>query len=101
MLKLDDYRNCIFDFDGVIAERHVDGAMVGETLRRVIAEQFQRLRDGDRFWYQHSLNPELVKVVEAQTLAVIIRRNTAIGEEIPDDVFRTPIPRARPIPPRR
>ena len=75
--------------------------MVGETLRAVLADQFRRLRDGDRFWYQHRLNPALVRLVEEQTLAVIIRRNTEIGDEIPDDVFRTPIPRARPVNLRR
>jgi len=75
---------------GMLAERHVEGAMVGETHRAVLADQFRRLRDGDRFWYQNYLKPELVTVVEAQTLARIIRRNTDIGDEIPDDVFRVP-----------
>ena len=78
---------------GMLAERHVEGAMVGETLRAVLVDQFTRLRDGDRFWYQNRLSPELVRMVERQTLAVIIRRNTEIGDEIPDDVFRVPRPR--------
>ena len=86
---------------GMLAERHVDGAMVGETLRAVLSDQFERLRDGDRYWYQNYLRPELIEVVEAQTLGVIIRRNTGIGDEIPEDVFRTPIPRARPVERRR
>ena len=75
---------------GMLAERHVEGAMVGETHRAVLADQFRRLRDGDRFWYQNYLKPELVTVVEAQTLARIIRRNTNIGDEISDVVFRVP-----------
>jgi hypothetical protein len=76
----------------MLAEVHVEGAMVGETLRVVLSDQFMRLRDGDRFWYQNYLNPELVRVVEQQTLARIIRRNTAIAEETPDDVFRVASP---------
>ena len=73
---------------GMLAEQPVDGAMVGETLQAVLADQFVRLRDGDRFWYENHLNPSLVSMVEEQTLAVIIRRNTDIGDELPDDVFR-------------
>ena len=73
---------------GMLAEPHAPGAMVGETLRAVLRDQFRRLRDGDRFWYESYLAPELVNLVEEQTLAVILRRNTEIGDEIPDDVFR-------------
>ncbi len=73
---------------GLLAEPHAPGAMVGETLRRVLADQFIRLRDGDRFWYQNHLTPELAALVEEQTLARILRRNTGIGAEIGDDVFR-------------
>jgi peroxidase len=72
---------------GLLAEPHVPGAMVGETLRVILADQFRRLRDGDRFWYESSLSPEMVEMIEEQTLAVIIRRNTEIGEELSDDVF--------------
>ncbi|MGI9242702.1 MAG: peroxidase family protein, partial [Verrucomicrobiales bacterium] len=73
---------------GMLAEQHVEGAMVGETHRAVLADQFRRLRDGDRFWYQNYLKAELAQVVEEQTLARIIRRNTGVGDEIPEDVFR-------------
>jgi hypothetical protein len=73
---------------GGLAEDHVPGAMVGRTLRRVLREQFEALRDGDRFWYEHALPPDLRQLVERQTLADIIRRNTTIGSELPDDVFR-------------
>lgn len=86
---------------GMLAEHHIAGSMVGETLLAVLGDQFRRLRDGDRYWYQNYLNADLVSVVEQQTLAVIIRRNTEIGDEIPDDVFRTPIPRTRLAAPRR
>ena len=40
---------------GGLAEDHVRGAMVGEQWHRVLVDQFERLRDGDRFWYQSYL----------------------------------------------
>lgn len=72
---------------GMLAETHVEGAMVGETAQRVLADQFRRLRDGDRFYYKRYLPKALVDLVERQTLARIIRHNTGIGDELPDNVF--------------
>ncbi|MEM7200608.1 MAG: peroxidase family protein [Planctomycetota bacterium] len=72
---------------GGLAEDHVSGALVGPTVRAVLARQFRALRDGDRFWYQRYLSPQLQTLVERQTLAVIIRRNTSIGRELPDDLW--------------
>jgi hypothetical protein len=81
---------------GMLAEEHVPGAMVGATLQAVLSDQFRRLRDGDRFWYQNYLSEPLVALVEAQSLARILRRNTEIGAEIGDDVFRVPGAGVRP-----
>ena len=76
---------------GGLAEDHVPGANVGVTFRTIIADQFRRLRDGDRFWYENApyflANPELLEQVRGTTLADIIRRNTEIGDELPDVVF--------------
>ena len=36
---------------GGLAEDHVPGGSVGETVRAIISDQFERLRDGDRFFY--------------------------------------------------
>jgi hypothetical protein len=72
---------------GGLAEDHAAGAMVGELVKSVLAHQFRRLRDGDRFWYQRYLGPRLRHFVEQQTLSRIIRRNTSIGDELPENVF--------------
>ncbi len=72
---------------GGLAEDHVDGALVGETVFFLLVDQFERLRDGDRFWYQRYFPPGQVRRVEDLTLAEIIRRNTGIDTELPDDVF--------------
>ncbi|GAB4548856.1 MAG: hypothetical protein Tsb0013_09700 [Phycisphaerales bacterium] len=73
---------------GLLAEPHAPGARVGETLKAVMVDQFTRLRDGDRFWYESYLPPHLVRLVDRQTLGVIIRRNTEAGLEISRDAFR-------------
>jgi len=72
---------------GVLAEDPFNGGHVGELAFRVIRGQFERLRDGDRYWYQMTFSPEEIAELESTTLADVIRRNTSIGAEISDDVF--------------
>ncbi|MFK5924780.1 MAG: peroxidase family protein [Verrucomicrobiota bacterium] len=74
---------------GGLAEPHLPDALVGETNSAVLRDQFLRLRDGDRFWYQNHLNKKLQKLLESQTLSKIIHRNTKIGRELPTNVFVT------------
>ncbi len=73
---------------GMLAEDPVPGALLGETAFHVVRDQFERLRDGDRFWYQRALSADRVAWVERQTLARILRRNTKIGRELAADPFR-------------
>ncbi|MCP3916050.1 MAG: peroxiredoxin [bacterium] len=73
---------------GGLAEDHLPGALVGETVGRILKEQFEVLRDGDRFWYEHALPRKLRDLVANQTLSRIVRRNTQIGSELPQNVFR-------------
>lgn len=61
---------------GMLAEDHVRGASVGPLVQRILADQFSRLRDGDRFWYQRSLAGKELQEVQSTTLADVIRRNT-------------------------
>ncbi len=72
---------------GVLSEDHVPGAMVGETIRAIVGDQFRRLRDGDRFWHERTLKGADLRRVRATRLSDVIRRNTEIGTEIQDDVF--------------
>ncbi len=72
---------------GGIAEDHVDGALVGEMFFTIIKDQFESLRDGDRFWYQIVFSEQETQELENTTLADIIRRNTKIEDEIQDHVF--------------
>lgn len=70
-----------------LCEDAVPGSMVGPVYQKILVDQFTRLRDGDRFFYKHALPKEMVKFIEKQTLAVIIKRNTEIEDEISDNVF--------------
>ena len=79
-----------------LAEDHMEGAMLGETFHAIIVDQFIRLRDGDRFWYENDpyflTNKEILNELRETTLADIIRRNTPIDDEIPDDAFTLATP---------
>ena len=81
---------------GGLSEDHLPGAMVGETFHNIITEQFRRLRDGDRYWFENDpyflANPGMLTEIRATTLADVIRRNTPIGDEVPDNVFGGPQP---------
>lgn len=71
---------------GGLAEDHLPGSSMGETFTAIIIDQFVRLREGDRFWYQSSLPNNLVQQIENTTLADIIRRNTDITK-LQENVF--------------
>ena len=76
---------------GMLSETSLPGASVGETIFTVFKDQFERLRDGDRFWYQRVFEDEELAWIETQTLAKVVRRNTDIKRgEIGQNVFFTP-----------
>jgi hypothetical protein len=78
---------------GALAEDHADGAMVGELALTVLADQFTRLRDGDRFWYANDdeFTTEEIAELEATRLSDIISRNTGMSN-VPADVFKVTTP---------
>ncbi len=71
---------------GALAEDHVAGASVGNTLRTIIANQFERLRDGDRFFYQNVFSGKLLRQIDSTTLADVIQRNTTV-KNLQDNTF--------------
>lgn len=75
---------------GGLAEDHAPGALVGPTLLAILKDQFERLRDGDRFWYEGYLPASLLETVRGQNLTRIIRRNTGIAGEIQNNVWIAP-----------
>lgn len=71
---------------GGLAEKHLPGASVGPTFARIIADQFARIRDGDRFWYQRVFSGQQRAELDRTTLADIIRRNTT-ADNLQSNVF--------------
>ena len=78
---------------GGLAEADRPGSMVGETFQRILVDQFVRVRDGDRFWYESYLPKDVVRMINAQTLSVILHRNTKVGAEVGPNAFISPPPR--------
>jgi hypothetical protein len=83
---------------GILAEDHAPGAMVGELARAVMIDQFRRLRDGDRFWYQRAFSGAELAEIDSTRLKDVIMRNTEIREaQLPARVFLLdPEPRVDP-----
>lgn len=73
---------------GGIAEDHVAGGSVGELIQTVLVDQFQRVRDGDRFYFENVLEGELLDEVRSTRLADIVHRNTEL-DSLQDEVFRS------------
>ena len=71
---------------GILAEDHLRGSSLGETASTIIVDQFERLRDGDRLWYQNTLDDRMVRQIENTSLATIIERNTNV-DSLQDNVF--------------
>lgn len=66
---------------GMLAERHMPGALFGETVMEIMKRQFTALRDGDRFYFE---NDDALSMLEKQTIrdtrfSDIIMRNTDIA----------------------
>jgi peroxidase len=61
---------------GGLAEQHARGSLLGPTFTTIIADQFERLRDGDPFYFENALDPADVRMVQNTTLSDIITRNT-------------------------
>jgi hypothetical protein len=69
-----------------LAEDHLPGSSVGQTFQKIMADQFQRLRDGDSNWYERAFSGKQLEAISATRLSDIIRRNTTITK-IQDNVF--------------
>jgi len=77
-------------FVGMLSERHVPGTEFGRLQLAMWKQQFEALRDGDRFFYLN--DPELAHIDEdfgityRHSLADIISLNS--GARVPANVFR-------------
>ena len=71
---------------GLMAEDHIAGASVGELTATIISDQFERLRDGDRFFYENVFTGRDLQQLQQATLADLIQRNTEV-EGLQANVF--------------
>lgn len=96
-LKLKEYYsgeniNKIDPWVGGIMET-VDGP--GELFQTVIHDQFRRIRDGDRFWYENKENglfkkEEVERIKELKLYDIIMAVTMMDHNDIPRNPFRVP-----------
>uniref|UniRef100_A0A1B6E548 Uncharacterized protein n=2 Tax=Clastoptera arizonana TaxID=38151 RepID=A0A1B6E548_9HEMI len=77
---------------GGILEDQIDGARVGATFRCLLVDQFKRMRDGDRFWYENpsTFKPEQLTQIKQSSLGRILCDNGDNITNITNDVFILP-----------
>lgn len=96
-----DNVNEIDPWIGMLAETHLPGSSVGALMSAVILDQFERARDGDRFFYLNDQDlPSVLAILGmdlsdlgAVSLGDIIRLNTGITN-LQSNVFLVPSPGA-------
>ncbi|XP_023220164.1 peroxidase-like [Centruroides sculpturatus] len=81
-------------YTGGTSEIPVQGGIVGPVFASIIAEQFERLKFGDRFYFEHcneigSFTPEQLREIRKTTLARVLCDNTEI-KDLQKKVFRIP-----------
>jgi len=80
--------NNIDPWVGFLAEDKLPNSSVGPTLHAVLKTQFEKLRDGDAYYYEHdfALSNSQRENIHNTSLADIIGRNSDV-ENIDDNVF--------------
>lgn len=73
---------------GMLAEDHLPGSKFGELINVIMGDQFDALRTGDRYYYEHDLHlsDSYLTIVNGSSFSEVIKRNTDI-ECFQDDVF--------------
>src|SRR5262249_33672719 len=71
---------------GGLAEDHVAGSSLGPLFQRIVANQFQRIRNGDRFWFENIYSGLVRNAFENVTLAQVLAHNT-VNNDLQANVF--------------
>ncbi|XP_072930563.1 peroxidasin [Epargyreus clarus] len=93
--KLENLYGSVHNIDvwvGGILEDQVENGKVGPLFRCLLIEQFKRLRDGDRFWYENPeiFKPEQRRQIKKITLARVLCDNGDKIDTISENVFLLP-----------
>lgn len=76
-------------FVGGLAEKHINGGVVGQTFWVIIHEQLDRIQEGDRLYYIDRVEHlDFYDVLEEQGFAAIVARNTGLTN-LPENIFGT------------
>lgn len=59
-----------------LAEKPAGDSLFGQTFTKILTDQFTRLRDGDRFWYENQFSGKELQTINSTKLSDIIARNT-------------------------
>lgn len=83
-------------YTAVVAEEPTR-AVVGQTSARIIADQFKRSRDGDRWWFENEQNglftrAEARAIKRDSSIELLFERNFP-NANVPEDAFYVPKPR--------
>lgn len=85
-----DHPDHIDPWIGALVEDHVAGLAVGPLLVAILKDQFERIRNGDRFYYENDpalSNEEKGEIRTTKLSDIIIRNTTLTVNDIPNDVF--------------
>lgn len=90
--KLYGHPDNIDIFVGGILEDPVEGGKIGPLFQCIIVDQFKRLRDGDRFYYENPsvFLPEQLQQIKESNLARVLCDNGDNINEITENVFFLP-----------
>ncbi|KAJ2954273.1 hypothetical protein O0L34_g2524 [Tuta absoluta] len=93
--KLEELYGSVHNIDvwvGGVLEDQVEGGKVGPLFRCLLLEQFKRLRDGDRFWYENPtvFKPEQLEQIRQTSLARVLCDNGDNIDTIGENVFLLP-----------
>ncbi|XP_028652751.2 peroxidasin isoform X1 [Erpetoichthys calabaricus] len=77
-------------FPALMVEDLVPGSRLGPTLTCLLAVQFKRLRDGDRFWYENPgvFTPSQLTQIKQTSLTRVICENSDNITRVQPDVFK-------------
>ncbi|XP_022084891.1 peroxidasin homolog isoform X2 [Acanthaster planci] len=76
-------------FVGFVLEKPLPNALVGPTLACIFADQFRRLKFGDRFFYQSlgQFTPAQIQEIEKASMARLLCDNVEAVDEIQPYIF--------------
>lgn len=79
-------------FVGGILEDQLEGARIGPLFHCILIEQFRRLRDGDRHWYENpsAFRPEQLSQIKLASLGRVLCDNGDNISMVTDNVFHLP-----------